>query len=156
MTKRDLLTMAAGIALGAAGYYASTQVQPTEVPNVAIAGDVAEMARTSGHFESYPIDGRNWFKRSFVESEADTMVMAYFPAKYTLGLEDVLRDHEARRVLSCNFTPCVYTPVNGVQDTVRSVSPVPFRSDVLRVDVRGHETKMVYRSRWGKVLGGVQ
>lgn len=156
MTKRDLINLAAGAALGALGYFATTQVPSTEVPPVAVAGDVAEMANTDGFFESYPLQGRNWFKRSFVESERDTMVMAYFPAKYTLGFEHVLRDDEARRVLSCNFVPCTYTPINGVQDTVRSVSPVPHRMDVLRVDVRGHETKMVYRSRWDEIEGGLQ
>lgn len=155
MTKRDLITMAAGAALGALGYFAAQQVPGTPVPNVAIVGDVGEMANTEGSFESYPLQGRNWFKRAFVESEADTMVMAYFPAKYTLGFEHVLRDNEARRVLSCNFVPCTYTPINGVQDTVRSVSPVPHRMDVLRVDVRGHETKLVYRSRWDKIRGGL-
>lgn len=152
----DLKSAAAGLAIGAAlvgGVVVATQhIQTRTVSQLEIAGDVGAMAAAPGDFVSYAFGGPNWAKRAFVESAADTMVLAYFPAKYTLGWEPLLGDAEAQRVLACNFVGCLFTPVNGVSSPVRAVWPVPHRTDVLGIDTADNEPRLVHRSRWDKVV----
>lgn len=151
-----IANFALGAAVGAAALFGAQQITPSPVSPLEMVADVATMNNAPGDFQKYPLDGPNWFKKTFVSDVGDTMIMGYFPAKYAFNFEGLLLNSEARRLLSCNLVPCTTDLVSGEPDTIRVIAPVLRRSDMLYVDVYGHDTITVHRNSWDRIIGGVQ